>query len=101
VRYIMIDEDVAKKQNLSVNYGALVRGAKDGPGILPNSPAEKAGIKAEDIILEFNGVKVDEDNSLGNLIQRYNIGDTITLKILRGDKTLDISVNLTERPANQ
>jgi serine protease Do len=101
VRYISIDADVAKTQKLSVDHGALVRGSGDGPAVIKDSPADKAGLEAEDIILEVNGVKVDDTNSLGNLIQRYNIGDTITLKIQRGDKTLELKVNLTERPANQ
>ncbi|TSA44534.1 PDZ domain-containing protein [bacterium] len=101
VRYTLITADMAKQQKLSVDYGALVRGNNDGPAVIKDSPAAKAGVQAEDIILEVNGVKVDENNSLGNLIQRYNIGDTITLKVQRGDKTIDIPVVLTERPAGQ
>lgn len=101
VRYTVITDDLAKKEKLSVDHGVLVRGNNDGPAVLKDSPAAKAGIEAEDIIFEVNGVKVDKNNSLGNLIQRYNIGDTIAVKVQRGDKTLDIPVNLTERPANQ
>ncbi|MGC9603043.1 MAG: trypsin-like peptidase domain-containing protein [Minisyncoccia bacterium] len=101
VRYIAVTSDVVKSQKLSVDHGALVRGSQDGPAVIKGSPADKAGVQAEDIILEVNGVKVDENNALTNLVQRYNIGDTITLKIQRGDKTLDIPVTLTERPANQ
>ena len=106
VRYISVTVDVAKAQKLSVDYGALVRGSEDGSAVIKDSPADKAGVQAEDVVLEVNGVKVDENNSLGNLIQRYNIGDTITLKVQRGlpgqgDKTIDLPVVLTERPANQ
>ncbi len=101
VRYIAVTADVAKSQNLSIDHGALVRGSSDGPAVIKGSPADKAGIQAEDVVLEVNGVKVDENNALTNLVQRYNIGDTITLKIQRGDKTMDIPVVLTERPANQ
>jgi len=101
VRYIAVTADIEKSQNISVDYGALVRGSEDGPAVIKGSPADKAGIQAEDIILEVNGVKVDEDNALTNLVQRYNIGDTVTLKVQRGDKTIDIPVLLTERPAGQ
>jgi len=95
VRYIMLTEDIK---------GALLRGAEDGPAVAPNSPASKAGLQAEDIILEINGVAIDKDSPLGTLIQRYNIGDTINLKIQRGlpgqgDKILTISATLEERPA--
>ncbi len=101
VRYIAVTADLAKSQKLSVDHGALVRGNSDGPAVIKGSPADKAGIQAEDVVLEVNGVKVDENNALTNLVQRYNIGDTITLKIQRGDKTMDIPVILTERPASQ
>jgi len=101
VRYIAVTADMAKSQKLSVDYGALVRGSKDGPAVIKGSPADKAGVQAEDIILEVNGVKVDDKNVLTSLVQRYNIGDTITLKVQRGDKALDIPVILAERPANQ
>ena len=50
---------------------------------------------------EVNGVKVEDNNALTNLVERYNIGDTITLKMQRGDKTKDIPAILTERPASQ
>jgi serine protease Do len=101
VRYIAVTVDIAKSQKLPVDYGALVRGTQDGPAVIKDSPAAKAGLQAEDVILEVNGVRVNEDNSLGSLIQRHNIGDTITLNVRRGDKTLDVSVTLAERPANQ
>lgn len=101
VRYMAVTEELVKKEKLAVNYGALVRGSNDGPAILKDSPAAKAGIEAEDIILEINGIKVDDQNSLGNLIQRYSIGETIVAKIRRGEKVLDLSIVLTERPADQ
>jgi serine protease Do len=98
VRYLMVTEEMAKKQNLGASYGALVRGTADGPGVIPDSPAAKAGVLAEDIILEVDGVRVDADHPLGNLIQKYSIGDTITLKVLRGKETLTLKATLEERP---
>jgi len=62
------------------------------------SPAAKAGLQTDDIILEVDGRKIDKNNTLGSLIQRYSIGDTITLKILRGGDTLTVKVTLEERP---
>jgi len=98
VRYIIINEEIAKEQNLPVNYGALVRGSKDGPAVIKNSAAEKAGIVSEDIILEINGEKVDERNSLGYLLQKYNVAETINLKILRDNKEIILEATLGEYP---
>lgn len=98
VRYLMINEEIAKKQKLLVEYGALVRGTEDGSGVIPGSPAANAGIQAEDIILEINGVRLDDGKTLGSEIQKYDIEDRITLKIQRQDKIINLSVTLGERP---
>lgn len=97
VRYILNSSDLAKKEKLSVDYGVLVRGSSDGPAVVKNSPADKAGIKAEDIVLEINGEKINAQQTLASLIQKYSVGDTIKLKILRNGKEMEISVKLEER----
>jgi len=98
VRYLMLTEEIAKKQKLSIQEGALVRGTEDGPGVMPESPADTAGIKAEDIITELNGEKLTTEKTLGSVIQKYNVGETVTLKIYRGKDAMEFSVTLKERP---
>lgn len=97
VRYLIITPESAKKEKLPVENGVLVRGDKDGPAVMPNSPASKAGIQAEDIIVEIDGNKITQENSLALLIKKYNVGDMITLKILRNGKTLELKATLEER----
>ncbi len=98
VRYITLTEEIAKKQKLSIQEGALVRGTEDGPAVIPESPADKAGVKAEDIITEVNGEKLTTEKTLGSVIQKYNIGETVTLKVYRGKDAMELSVTLKERP---
>jgi len=100
VRYLMINSDLAKKEKLTVENGVLIRGSADGPAITPDSPAQKAGLQAEDIILEVNGQKIDQDHSLGYLIQKYNVGDQVSLKILRNGEEMTLNTALEERLAN-
>ncbi len=98
VRYILINQQVKESKKLPVDYGALV--AKGGQGesaVSPGSAAEKAGLKEGDIILQVNGEKITPDSSLGGIIQNYNPGDKITLKILRGGKEFSLQVTLGER----
>lgn len=99
VRYILITEELQKKNNLSVDYGALVRrGAEPGDlAVVPGSPADKAGIQENDIILEVDGASVNEKNSLASLIQQHQVGDTVTLKILSKGVEKRVSVTLEER----
>ncbi|MBI4993749.1 trypsin-like peptidase domain-containing protein [Candidatus Wolfebacteria bacterium] len=98
VRYLMIMSEIARKEKLSVENGAIVRGNEDGPAVVKNSPADKAGIQMEDIILEINGEKIAQEKSLLSIIQKYSVGDEISLKILRNGKEIEIKVKLEEKP---
>ena len=102
VRYIPIDADVQTQEKLPYPYGALVRGGtgKGEPAVEPGSPAEKAGLKAEDVILEMDGEHVGEARSLSSLVSRHVPGDTVTLKVLRAGKEIQIPLTLEERPSD-
>lgn len=98
IRYVLVSEQVKQKYNLSLDYGALIlKGDGDEGAITKDSAAERAGLKENDLILEFNGEKVTIDNSLAKIISKYNPGDKVTLKILRDGQELNIEVVLGER----
>ena len=83
VRYQMIS-----RQNAILNEipeGAFI------VDLLEGSPAEKAGLQAEDIIIEFDGKKVKgtDNNTLQKLIAQKKVGDKVNLKIWRDGKTLE------------
>jgi serine protease Do len=98
VRYLLINKDVKVEYKLSVDDGALVSNGDNGePAITAGSPASKAGIKVKDIILQINGEKITLNNSLSTIIQKYKVGDTILLHILRSGKEIDVNLVLGER----
>lgn len=99
VRYILITPELAKEQKLPVEYGALVRGSNDGPAVQPGSPAEKAGILAEDIILSIGGKKISKDVGLAEIIAEYSVGQKVSLKINRAGKEVTLDVVLAKRQA--
>ena len=98
VRYVIVTPELAKKQKLSVEYGALVRGSEDGPGVTSRSPAEKAGVLAEDIILQVSGVKIDKDHILADVVATHEVGEKIVLTVRRGEKTITLDATLAKRP---
>ncbi|HLN18780.1 MAG TPA: trypsin-like peptidase domain-containing protein [Patescibacteria group bacterium] len=99
VRYMPVTDSIQKSNNLPYNYGALVaRGSQISDlAVVPGSPADKAGIQENDIILELNGSKIDDNNTLSDLISQRNVGDTITLKVWHKGNVNDVKITLEER----
>lgn len=98
VRYIILNSDLAKAEKLPRDFGALiVRGQNVTDfAVQPGSPADKAGIVENDIILELDGKKIDAENNLSDLIKNYNVGDKITLKIYHKGNEKKVDVVLGE-----
>jgi serine protease Do len=96
IRYIQITPDLSKKMGLSVDYGVLViRGETfEDLAVVPGSPADKAGILENDIILEINGVKLDFSTRLQDEVQKHKVGDRLTLKVLSKGEEKSIEIVL-------
>jgi S1-C subfamily serine protease len=98
IKYIILTKDISEKNNLPVDYGALVMRERLGESpVIKNSAAEKSGIKEFDIILEAKGEKITTENSLSDILSKCKIGEIIDLKILRGKKEINIKVKLEEK----
>jgi len=97
VRYVVLNAETAKAKNLTVDYGALiVKGSANEAAVAVGSPAEKAGLKENDIILEMGGEKITKDNTLAKVISKYNSYNSVSLKVLRDGNELMITVVLGE-----
>ncbi len=99
VRYIPINKQIQKANDLPFDYGVIVKSGQSLTelAVIPGSPADKAGIVENDIILEMNGEKINEDASLSELIAKRSAGDEISLKIWHKGKEKTIKVRLGEK----
>jgi len=88
VRIQEVTKEIAEVENLDKPEGALVA------SVAENSPADKAGIKAGDIILEFDGQKVDTMRKLPKLVAQTKVGKRVEVKIWRGQKLISKRVLL-------
>lgn len=101
VRYIPVSADVAKEYELSVNYGAFIPPNQAGaePSIIPDSPADKAGLQENDVILSVDDKKIDQNHSLTSLLAPHKPGDKVSLSVQRGDKTIKMTATLGSLPS--
>lgn len=87
-----IDRNLAEAYELSRPEGALVTQVSE------DTPASKAGLKAGDIILAYNGTTINRTTDLINLINRTRPNQTATMVVQRNNKQLSLSAMLTSAP---
>lgn len=68
--------------------------------VISGSAAEAAGLQAGDIITAVNGEAISSASALSEKIQTFSVGDTVTLTIVRGTQTTDLTVTLKESSFN-
>jgi serine protease Do len=100
VFYIPITNDVTQQYNLGVTRGAYIPTADQlgSTPIVAGGPADQAGLQAGDIIIKLNDIAIDQTNSLSALVNKHNVGDKVTLTIVRGGKTQAVTVVLGAAP---
>ena len=82
VRIQEVTKEIAEVEKLKKPAGALVA------SVGQNSPADKAGIKAGDIILEFDGMKIDTMRTLPKVVANTKVGKNVELKVWRNKKSI-------------
>ncbi|MEO9102921.1 MAG: Do family serine endopeptidase [Burkholderiaceae bacterium] len=95
VRIDQVSKDVAESIGLGRPRGALVRGVEAG------SPAEKAGIKAGDIIVKFDGQNVDRTSDLPRIVGNTKPGTSSSITVFRRGETKDLMVTVAEIEAEK
>ena len=98
VKYVLISSQMAKSNKLPVENGAIVvREALGEYPVIKNSPADKAGVKEFDIIMECNGEKISTENSMADILQKCKIGQEVNIKVLRNGQELLLKATLGEK----
>jgi serine protease Do len=98
IRYIILNKEIAKLQKIPIDYGALIlRETLGEPAVIKGSAAEEAGLKEYDIILEIDGEKITEENTIADVLQKHKVGDEIKIKVLREGKKIELKAKLKEK----
>jgi serine protease Do len=91
LRIQSLDEKIAEYYNLSTSRGVIITQVASG------SPADKAGLKVGDIILEVENYKINNEQTLIGVFQEFRTGQTVSLKIVREEETLSKRMALVKR----
>ncbi len=84
-----VDAQIASYNRLSLDYGVIVLPQTGGP-------AAKAGMKNNDIIIAVDGEKIATSYELQEKIFSYQVGDTVTVQVLRDNQKIDLQITLAE-----
>jgi serine protease Do len=89
-----LNPTLAELKGLTVTSGVLIE------EVISGSPAEKAGMKAEDVIVEMAGVKIENTGLLLETIYSYRVGEVVEVKVIRGSQEILLRVKLGQLPEN-
>ena len=95
VRIQVVTKEIADIEKLDEARGALVA------SVAEKSPSDKAGIKAGDIILEFNGEKIKEMKELPKIVAQTEVGKIVKIKIWRNKKEIIKNIKLGRLETSQ
>tara|TARA_B100001250_G_scaffold345269_1_gene314595 strand:+ start:277 stop:1665 length:1389 start_codon:yes stop_codon:yes gene_type:complete len=88
VRIQIVTKEIAETENLDKPKGALV------VSVAENSPSDKAGIKSGDIIIEFDGKKINEMRELPKIVAETEVGKTVDVKVWRNKREVVKKIKL-------
>ena len=87
-----IDEEMAQALGLHDSEGALIASVEK------DTPADRAGLEEQDVVLEMDGRKVIDDTDFRLRVAEHDPGDKVKLKVFRNGEIRNITIKLTERP---
>lgn len=87
-----LNQDLAKSFNIKDSKGALISDVRD------DGPAEQAGLKQGDVIIEYHGTPVEDGVALQRLVTRTSVGTKVPLKVIREGHELEMTVKIGEQP---
>ncbi|MCG9968097.1 trypsin-like peptidase domain-containing protein [Pelotomaculum terephthalicicum JT] len=89
-----VDEEAARYLGLAEAEGALVT------GVIAGSPAQKAGLKQWDVIVEFNEVKINNADELVTAIKATQVGNKVKVLLVRNRQLNSVNISIAEKPRN-
>jgi serine protease Do len=99
----MVQEIISNGYVSRPYLGVYIRDTSEGIGVYvdsvePNGPADVAGLRSGDIIVQLGDDAVSSINELSKVLYGYKAGDTITVTVYRNRQIVNLTITLTEKP---
>ncbi len=94
VTYQELNPQIASYYGLGITQGALIQAVQSG------SPADTAGLRANDVVTAIDGTQLDDQHGLAGLLMSRHVGDKMSLTVMRDGKPLTIAATLGRRPSS-
>ncbi|MGK2908585.1 MAG: Do family serine endopeptidase [Sphingobium sp.] len=92
VQITPLSDDIAESLGLAKNRGEFIQGVEPGQG------ADKAGIKAGDVIVKVNNREVTPDETLSFIVANLPIGSSVPIELIRNGKRMTVNAVVAQRP---
>ncbi|KKU47897.1 MAG: protease Do [Candidatus Woesebacteria bacterium GW2011_GWF2_46_8] len=98
IRYLILNPGLKARFHLPLEKGALIvnEGVPGDEAVIAGSPAEKAGLKEFDVIVSCNQKPITEKETLEDILSEFQVGDKISIRVLRQGKEFDAEFILQE-----
>ncbi|KKW02775.1 MAG: Protease Do [Parcubacteria group bacterium GW2011_GWA1_49_11] len=99
ILFLMLNKQIKNQNHLDRDRGALVIRSHqpNSVAVVPGSPADRAGIKENDIITRVNGKELEEGSDLSEELQKLKVGDEVELTLIRKGQEMKVKTILEER----
>ncbi|MGB4066818.1 MAG: DegQ family serine endoprotease [Nitrospira sp.] len=87
-----LNQDLAKSFSIKDSKGALVSDVKE------DSPADQAGLKQGDVIIEYQGILIEDGVALQRMVTRTPVGSKVPVKVMRDGRARELTVRIGEQP---
>ncbi len=92
IQWQSITPEIAKANGLPMDWGVYVQ------TVQASTAADKAGLRTGDIITQIGDYTIDDTNTFSGVLNKYKVGDTVTLKVWRDGQTIDVQATFISRP---
>jgi Do/DeqQ family serine protease len=101
IKMVTLTPEVKQEINADPNSGLDIKAERGVliAGVMPSSPADRAGLHSGDVIIKANGQAINDSSTLQQLVENTHVGSNLQLELRRDDRNLEVTAKVDAFPA--